>query len=279
MYSSVSRLLSAAAIFTSLISSTTATGSESISGFHVVWQENFSGASLDTTKWNRFTGVPSNNEQETYPAGSDNCRFTGSSFLIVPENINGKWTSCRIETVQSFAAPAGKQMIVQSRFKLGTAGSALQGIWPAFWHLGESVRHGTGWPGCGEIDTFENVNGASLGYGTLHCGAKCNDPSGLTAGIAFDYGKFHTWAHAIDLRSSDWRQQSITWYMDGQAYHVVHGSDLGDEATWASVGHQAMFAQLNVAVGGTWPGSVAANTVSGQAAGMEILYVAVYESN
>ncbi len=39
-----------------------------------------------------------------------------------------------------------------------------------------------------------------------------------------------------------------------------------------------MFMTLNVAVGGAWPGSVAANTVSGTAAGMEVLYVAVYES-
>jgi beta-glucanase (GH16 family) len=169
-------------------------------------------------------------------------------------------------------------MIVQSRFKLGTSGSPLQGIWPAFWSLGESVRHGTGWPGCGEIDTFESINGQSLGYGTIHCGAKCNEPQGLASGMSFDYGKFHTWAHAIDRRSGDWRQQSITWYMDGQAYHIVKGSDL-DEASWKSVGQQAMFAQLNVAVGGDWPGKAAANTISGQAAGMEVLYVAVYESN
>jgi beta-glucanase (GH16 family) len=279
MYSSLPVLLSAAFTLTSLISTTSATAAESISGFHITWQENFSGASLDTTKWNRFTGIPSNGEQETYPANSDNCRFTGSSLLIVPENNGGKWTSCRIETIDAFTTTPGKQMIVQSRFKLGTSNSPLQGIWPAFWSIGEAVRHGTQWPACGEIDTFENINGQSLGYGTLHCGTACHDSTGLAQGIAFDYGNFHTWAHAIDLRSSDWKQQTITWYMDGQAYHVVHGSDLGDEATWANVGQKAMYAQLNVAVGGQWPGNVAATTVSGQAAGMEVLYVAVYESN
>jgi beta-glucanase (GH16 family) len=123
---------------------------------------------------------------------------------------------------------------------------------------------------------MENINGASTGYGTLHCGAHCNDPNGLSSGMGFDYGTFHTWAHAIDLSSGDWNQQSITWYMDGQAYHVVKGSDVGDAGAWAAVAHEAMYMTLNVAVGGGWPGSPAGNTASGRDAGMEVLYVAVY---
>lgn len=141
------------------------------------------------------------------------------------------------------------------------------------------MRHGTSWPACGEIDTFENINGGALGYGTLHCGSHCNDPSGLSAGIAFNYGDFHTWAHAIDLRNSDWTQQSITYYMDGQAYHLIKGSDVGDETAWKAAAQSPMYMILNVAVGGAWPGSAAANTASGSAAGMEVLYVGVYESN
>lgn len=166
-------------------------------------------------------------------------------------------------------------MIVQARLRLGTPGSNLQGIWPAFWSLGDSMRHGTPWPACGEIDTFENVNGAALGYGTLHCGSACNDPTGLSQGMAFSYGDFHTWAHAIDRRNGDWRAQSITWYMDGQAYHVVHGSDVGDQGAWNAM-TAPMYLISNVAVGGSWPGSAAGSTTSGQAAGMEIQYVGVY---
>lgn len=66
--------------------------------------------------------------------------------------------------------------------------------------------------------------------------------------------------------------------MDGQAYHVIHGSDLGNEERWAAVAQSGMFITLNVAVGGSWPGNAAADTVSGEAAGMEVQYVAVYES-
>ncbi|KAE8449799.1 hypothetical protein EG329_007275 [Mollisiaceae sp. DMI_Dod_QoI] len=276
MFSSLIPLAYLSALFTT----TLAIAPETNTGFNIIWSDDFSSGSLDTSKWDRFTGAPSNGEQESYPANTDNCKLSsGQSLLITPENSNGQWTSCRVESVPSFQAKAGGQIIVQSRFKLGSPGANLQGIWPAFWSLGEAVRHGTPWPACGEIDTFENIDGGALGYGTLHCGAACNDPTGLSQGITFDYGNFHTWAHAIDLRPSDWRQQSITWYMDGQAYHVVHGSDVGNQATWASVAQSGMFITINVAVGGGWPGNAASNTASGQAAGMEVLYVAVYESN
>ncbi|TVY25287.1 Glucan endo-1,3-beta-glucosidase [Lachnellula hyalina] len=255
-----------------------ATAPESISGFNVIWSDDFSGSALDTSKWTRWTGISSNNEQETYTTSPTTCQLSGSgTFLITPELNNGQWTSCRIESNPSFAATPGSQIIVQARLKLGTPGAALQGIWPAFWSLGQAMREGTPWPACGEIDTMENINGGPLGYGTIHCGSACNDPTGLSSAIAFDYGAYHTWAHAIDLRSGDWTQQSITWYMDGQAYHIVHGSDVGDETAWVALAQKPYYMTLNVAVGGSWPGSPAANTVSGTDAGMEVLYVAVYQ--
>lgn len=169
-------------------------------------------------------------------------------------------------------------MIVQSRFKVASSGGDLQGIWPAFWSLGEAMREGTPWPQAGEIDTFESVDGAGVGYGTLHCGS-CPEPQGLSQGIGFGQGSFHTWAHAIDLRESDWHQQSITWYMDGQAYHVIYGSDVGNEGSWEAVAQSPMYMTLNVAIGGDWAGSAVWGTESGAGAEMEVLYVAVYESD
>ena len=184
----------------------------------------------------RFTGTPSNNEQQTYPKEGSNCKLsTSHSLFITPENIGGHWTSCRIESKSHFQAKAGGQMIVQARIKLGEPGARLQGIWPAFWSLGEEVRHGVDWPNCGEIDTIENVNGEPLGYGTIHCASPCTEQTALSHGINFDHSKFHTWAHAIDLRNHNWREQSITWYMDGRSFRIYYDKDIDDEEAWKSI--------------------------------------------
>lgn len=266
------------AALATLLSTSLALTQPVIPGLTYTWNDTFSGSSVNTNLWKFWTGQPSNGEQEVYPANGANCQITAAgTLLIVPLNTNGQWTSCRIESLETFHAKPGKKMRVQASLKLGDPGAHLQGIWPAFWSLGEGVRNKVGWPQCGEIDTFENIDGGALGYGTIHCSAAaCNEPQGLTAGMTFDYGSYHTWAHVVDLTNANWRAQSITFLLDGREYRTVLGSDVGDLATWTTlVG--PMFVTLNVAVGGQWPGSALGDTTSGPAAGMEVQYVAVYE--
>lgn len=248
-------------------------------GFRMIWSETFPGKRLNTSNWEYYLASQPNGEQETYTNSRTNCRVGSGVLAIEPQNTNGEWTSCRIQTLSSFTAPKGGQLIVQSKFKLGRAGANLQGIWPAFWALGETFRTGeAAWPYCGEIDTFENVNANKYGYSALHCGESCNEPSGLSSGIAFSYGDYHTWSHKIDLTSSDYAKQSITWYMDGNQYHVVYGSQSGNETVWQNVARSAMFLVLNVAIGSGWPGDAVAGTATGKAGGMQVDYVAVYQS-
>ncbi|CZT41707.1 related to endo-1,3-beta-glucanase [Rhynchosporium secalis] len=284
---SLSTLLTLTTILTT-INLTLATSPEPVRGFHLAWSDSFDTTTpeIDLTKWRRWTGQASNNEQQTYLATGSNCEISSSkTLLITPTNTNGHWESCRIESLPAFAAKAGGQTIVQARLKLGDgdsdvgAGKPLQGIWPAFWSLGASVRHGTNWPSCGEIDTFENINGGPLGHGTVHCGTACNDPVGLGSGMTFSYGDWHTWAHAIDLRSGEWRDQNITWYLDGKLFKVLKGGDVGDRDAWANLAAREMILTLNVAVGGSWAGDAVAETADGKMAGMEVGYVAVYESD
>jgi beta-glucanase (GH16 family) len=267
------------AALATLLSTTLAATPDTIPGFTVTWFDNFpAGTGVNTVLWAFWNGALSNGEQETYPGPGINCQITAaSSLLIAPENTNGQWTSCRLESHEVFNASAGKKLRVQAKFKLGDPGAQLQGIWPAFWSLGAGIRNKTAWPACGEIDTFENINGGTLGYGTVHCGANCFDPTGISQGITFDYASFHTWSHVVDLTNANWRQQSITFLLDNVAYKTVLGSDIRDLPTWQTlVG--PMFITVNVAVGGSWPGAVGSSTASGAAAGMEVQYVAVYES-
>ncbi len=56
-------------------------------------------------------------------------------------------------------------MMVEGVIRFGSnAQGNKQGMWPAFWMLGESIHHGTPWPQCGELDIMERVNGGFSGF-------------------------------------------------------------------------------------------------------------------
>ncbi len=135
-----------------------------------------------------------------------------------------------------------------------------QGIWPAFWFLGDSIRHGAPWPSCGEIDVLESVNGQLRGYGTLHCdvapGGVCGEFTGIQNNVGIPNQDWHTWRVVIDRTPGWWGSESITWYMDGQQFHQITGQRLNNEGVWNAVAHSPLFALLNVAVGGSWVSSM-----------------------
>ena len=232
-----------------------------IGGMRLVWQENFSGpagSGVNRNVWNIATVANTNNEVQTYTESSSNLQISGGgSVQFVPrKSASGQWSSSRIETKASFMPQPGKQMLIQASIRMG-ANANQQGIWPAFWLLGDAIRHGTQWPLCGELDIMEQVNGAMTAYGTAHCqqdkGGVCNEPSGKAGTTAIPDHSWHVWALRWDRTSNNWRTESITWVRDGAIYHVLTGNDIGNEAIWATLAHAPYYILMNVAVGGFWP--------------------------
>jgi beta-glucanase (GH16 family) len=114
--------------------------------------------------------------------------------------------------------------------------------------LGDSVRRGTPWPFCGEIDIMENTNGQPIGHGTLHY----NLYPGITANTTIPDRGWHTWRVEIDRRSDIVEDQGIRWYIDGREFHHVLGSRINDPEAWSRLAHSPYFLILNMAVGGNW---------------------------
>src|SRR5258706_4582148 len=116
----------------------------------------------------------------------------GAGNLVIKpiRNGSGRWTSGRVEPQRTdFAAPAGGKLRFEGRLQQpNVSGAAALGYWPAFWSLGAAARGtgATGWPGIGEIDIMEDINGLSSEFGTLHCGTSpggpCNETTGLGSG-------------------------------------------------------------------------------------------------
>src|SRR5581483_1001194 len=174
------------------------------------------------------------------------------------------WTSGRIETERAFAPPTGGVLAVEASIQQpNVSGASAAGYWPAFWMLGARYRGNfQNWPGVGEIDVMEDVNGQSLTYATFHCGTSpggpCNEGTGLTSGALACAGcqtDYH--AYRIELDKSISPEQ-IRWYLDGVNILTVNATQV-DATTWANA-TESFLLLLDVAIGGGFPGAPTAGT-------------------
>ncbi|MGW5397548.1 SGNH hydrolase domain-containing protein [Streptomyces sp. NPDC003952] len=199
-------------------------------------------------------------EIETMTDSTDNVRLDGRGALeIVPTRTGGAWSSGRIETRRAdFAAPAGGILRIEAAIALpGVTGAGAAGYWPAFWTLGAPLRDGyTGWPGVGELDIMESVNGRDSVFATMHCGTleggPCREPAGLSSGpqpCADCRTGFHAYAVEVDRSPG---AEEVRWYLDGRMHHRVSASQL-DPDTWKRAVDHGLFLILNVAIGGGLP--------------------------
>ncbi|KAG7140593.1 Glucan endo-1 like protein [Verticillium longisporum] len=258
-------------------------------GFEQLWSEEFTGSAgdrVDSKTWNYMTDIHVNNELQKYTEDTRNVQISGGGTVqLVPwRDARGQWTSGRIESKYVFTPRAGRVTLAEATLRFGANGAATrQGLWPAFWMLGDAMRHGVDWPACGEIDILERVNGAAEVTGTVHCdreggGGACNTPTGIGAPTALPDGDWHAWRLEFDRTAPDWRVQTITWFRDGQQFHQVSGERIGSEGIWKALCQSPVYFILNVAVGGTLPGNPNDQTLGGYGAMMEVAYVAVYRS-
>lgn len=150
---------------------------------NLLWTEPFEGDAgqlPNTDTWNIRTGsMRINEELEVYTP--NNVQLSGGGTLQIVPQIDNGWTSGRIESWPTVSPASGVVTRVESLIRFGSnEPSSKQGLWPGFWLMGNSIRSGTGWPECGEIDVMETINGQLTGYGTAHCGdapqgGKCNE--------------------------------------------------------------------------------------------------------
>jgi beta-glucanase (GH16 family) len=207
-----------------------------------------------------------NNELEYYTDRPENAALDGQGMLVITARkesyMNHDYTSARLKTQGKFEHRYGR---FEARLRIPKG----QGMWPAFWMLGNDI--GAGWPGCGEIDIMENVGKEPAQiHGTLH-GPGYSGGSGLGASSKLMNGApvgddFHVFA-------VEWEAAAVRFYMDDQLYQTRTPSDVPAGKKW--VYDHPFFILLNLAVGGQWPGNPDATTQFPQT--LTVDYVRVYD--
>jgi beta-glucanase (GH16 family) len=245
-------------------------------GFKLVWSDEFNGAdgsSPDSSKWTYDIGGNGwgNNELEYYTNRTQNAQIKSGNLVITAQKetyagsdgVTRNYTSARLKTQGLFSQAYGR---FEARIKI----PAGQGMWPAFWMLGNDI--GTvGWPKCGEIDIMENI-GKQPGtvHGSLHSSSTVAQTSDVSAPFSLPAGQ--NFADDFHLYAVEWETGIIRFYVDSNLYATFTQSQWPAGGAW-SFDHP-FFILLNVAVGGNWPGSPDATTVFPQQ--MLVDYVRVY---
>ncbi|MBS9524496.1 family 16 glycosylhydrolase [Litoribacter alkaliphilus] len=244
---------------------------ESYDGYTLVWRDEFEEGISPDWVYEIGDGCPNlcgwgNNELQFYRR--ENAEVKDGMLVITAkeENFGGKnYTSTRMKT-------QGKQSFTFGRIDFRAVLPKGQGIWPAFWMLGESITE-VGWPACGEIDIMEMVGGNASGrdnttHGTLHWSnngtyATSGGKSSLSEGIFND---------AFHVFSIIWDEEKIVWLLDGQEYHTIditpaHMDEFRDP----------QFILINLAIGGNWPGNPDDSTIFPQQ--LVVDYVRVFQKD
>jgi beta-glucanase (GH16 family) len=245
-------------------------------GWTLTWSDEFNGTDgspVDTSKWVTETGGNGwgNRELEYYTARGDNAFQQGGNLVIkaIQEKYAGKdgvtrdYTSARLKTEEKFSQKYGR---FEARIKIPQG----QGIWPAFWMLGDDIGK-LGWPKCGEIDIMENIGKEpSLVHGTIH-GPGYSGDKGI--GSQFSLPDNARFTDDFHIYAVEWEPKAIRFYVDDHLYATRTPAELPKGTKWAY--SHPFFILLNVAVGGSWPGNPDATAQYPQT--MLVDYVRVYK--
>lgn len=237
------------------------------SGYHsiaqswqLVWQDEFTnGIGPD---WVFETGTGSggwgNNELQYYR--TQNATVQNGQLVITARNesFGGmNYTSARMKT-------QGRKSWKYGRVEARIAMPAFQGVWPAFWMLGDNITT-VNWPACGEIDVMEHVNTENRTYGTIHWQGTNGAYASYGGNTAVSVTGFHVYA-------IEWTASSIKWFVDGVQFHEAN---IANGVNGTNEFHNNFFILLNMAIGGNWPGFTVNNGAF--PANMYVDYVRVYQ--
>jgi len=244
-------------------------------GWTLTWSDEFNapdGSPVDSSKWVTETGGNGwgNQELEYYTTRPENSFHQGGNLVIKAmrekytgaDGVTRDYTSARLKTLEKFSQKYGR---FEARMKIPKG----QGIWPAFWMLGDDIAQ-VGWPKCGEIDIMENIGKEpALVHGTIH-GPGYSGDKGI--GSPFALPSNAPFADDFHIYAVEWEPKAIRFYVDDHLYATRTPAELPEGTKWAY--DHPFFMLLNVAVGGDWPGSPDATSIFPQT--MQVDYVRVY---
>jgi len=215
-------------------------------------------------------GIPGwgNNELQYYTDRPENVTVENGFLLITAnrEDFNGsQFTSARIQTEGKFEQRFGR---FEARMRLPFG----QGMWPAFWMLGNDQNGAIIWPERGEIDIMEyRGQNPSITIGSVH-GPGYSGADAISKEFELTDDRFDTGFHVFGI---EWGPDFINYYVDDVLYNQITPDDVPEGGEWV-FDERPFHILINLAVGGDFVGNPNEETVFPQT--MLVDYVRVYEN-
>ena len=158
----------------------------------IIFDDEFNGTSLDTSKWAPYWFSNGANQNNTTMETS-NVSVSGGTLNLAVTSSTGSIVSTNPTAGGHFDFTYGA---VEARIYLPASGSQVAN-WPAWWTDGEG-----NWPATGEMDVMEGLGGSAC----YHFHSPSGGPGGCANG---NFSGWHTYGAV-------WKAGSVTYYYDGK---------------------------------------------------------------
>ena len=247
-----------------------------LEGYELLWSDEFDGDKLNEEIWTREERDPgwTNNELQEYTNSEENSYVKDGCLVLkaIKTDKDGKdyYTSGKVNSQNKADFTYGK-VVARAKAPAG------QGLWPAIWMMPKDESFYGQWPKCGEIDIMEVLgNDLETGYCTIHYGEPHAEQQGT---FKFDAENL---ANEFHDYSVEWEPGEMRFYIDENLvltcndwFTAVEGED---DKPYPAPFNQPFFVQMNLAVGGNWPGDPD-ETTDFENAEFVIDYVRVYQKS
>lgn len=243
--------------------------------YEEIWRDDFDQEALNADDWGYELGNIRGTEHQHYVNDEENVFLRDQKLVLKATDraLEDQYThprDARRQVIYNSGSVRthGKREFLYGKLEISAKLPKGQAVFPAFWTLGADFHldgkingdQGRGWPATGEIDIMELIGGkndADTGnkqvYQTIHYGP-AEDNVGRFSGNGTNYinpgdifnNDFHTFAF-------DWDETTMNWYVDDVLVHTI---PYAQEQMAKDIFSKPQYIQLNLAMGGAWPGFV-----------------------
>lgn len=230
--------------------------------YELVFNDEFDGADgsmPDATKWTRCTRqsptwkrfLSSTDEEHALTGYIEDGQFVARCLPNPFQDTDD------VDMISGGIESSGKFSFQYGKIEARLMTNPYTGNFPAFWLMPQSPS--VGWPYCGEIDIWEQIDSENISYHTIHskwangtsdgseCQGQSNNPKKSGSNANTTNGNYHTFG----LERTD---KLLTWYVDGKkVFSYAKSDDESDLELGQWPFDQYFYIILNQSVGnGSW---------------------------